>query len=126
MICTESEAKEKWCPQVRFVPILEGNALSPANRLGPERGPDLDNPHFSRCIGSACMMWNWEDYENETVSIYVGHNHTPHQPGRALAEQHLLDGWEEYNNEGTDYRAFKRPMGETRRGTCGFITKGAQ
>jgi hypothetical protein len=59
VICTEQEAKAKWCPQVRFVPILDDVALSPANRLGPEKGGDDYNPAFSRCIGSACMMWVW-------------------------------------------------------------------
>jgi len=62
---TEQEAKDKWCPQVRFEDT-ESNS-QPANawtiyssviheveQYGTER-----NPKMCRCIASECMMWRW-------------------------------------------------------------------
>lgn len=49
MILTEKEAAEKWCPQARVFRAGEagtGNA-------------------GVRCIGSACMMWEWVDQRPE-------------------------------------------------------------
>ena len=50
---TESEARQKWCPFVRF------NETG-ANRWTFVDEPDgeyAENPDFARCIGSKCMAW---------------------------------------------------------------------
>lgn len=96
MICTEKDAAEKWCPQVRHVPILDEKALSPANRFGPENKPDVDNPTFARCIGSRCMMWEWED---DRV------------------------GWHSHRNEPDPNHEWHSSK---RRGTCGLINGSGQ
>ena len=49
MICTEQEAKTKWCPQAR----VDSTA---SNRTGL-----ADARNAPMCIGSACMMWVWVD-----------------------------------------------------------------
>lgn len=56
MICTEQEAKAKWCPQARFV--IGDDGANSSNRHESIAG-DEDNPEYARCIGSACMMWAW-------------------------------------------------------------------
>lgn len=50
MICTESEAKTKWCPQARIYA-----RYAAFNRMTEEDG----NVEQAKCIGSACMMWVW-------------------------------------------------------------------
>ena len=45
---TEEEAREKWCPLVRFTEDGFNNRSNAA---------DSD----SRCIGSGCMWWGWRD-----------------------------------------------------------------
>lgn len=118
MICTESEAKTKWCPQARIYA-----RYAAFNRMTEDDG----NVEEAKCIGFACMMWEWVDYEMESTTVYIGYNHRPNQAGRERAEQHLRDGWEEYESSahGRDYRSFKRPSGANRRGTCGLIHRGA-
>jgi len=120
MICTEKEAAGKWCPQARMTVGTEDSPL-PA---GVNRSM-YGNP-ITMCIGSACMMWDWQDYEVETASEYVGPSHRPNEAGVERAEQRLKDGWEEYKHNDPGYRAFKRSYGERRRGTCGLIQRGGQ
>jgi len=54
MICTEEEAKTKWCPQVRLT----------------------DGDVGGCCIGSNCMLWVWMDMwasrEGETKPNMLG------------------------------------------------------
>jgi hypothetical protein len=56
MICTEKEAKEKWCPMVRstrctITPVLGERTVSGpvANREGSRL--------VGKCCASKCMMW---------------------------------------------------------------------
>jgi len=80
MICTEEEAKTKWCPQTLFVPTDGGKAAGPtANRFSENSEGERQvhsNPEFARCIGSACMMWVWVDMwascEGETKPNMLG------------------------------------------------------
>ena len=63
---TEHEAKDKWCPQVRFHDTEADSqpanswslhsSCSDENKYGTER-----NPKICRCIASECMMWRWQD-----------------------------------------------------------------
>ncbi len=59
-LLTELEAKKRWCPFSR-VALQMGMA---ANRSGAKRaGLDPDNKEYgnvyeeTRCLGSACMVW---------------------------------------------------------------------
>lgn len=46
---TEAEAKTKWCPMGRSLPLRQYGGA------GQNRGYSEDN--WTYCIGSACMMW---------------------------------------------------------------------
>ncbi len=118
MICTETEAKTKWCPHVRL-----GSEYSGIGALNRDfTGKNIQ----TNCIGSACMMWEWVDYDFEAALEYIGMSHRPNPLGHERAEQRLVDGWEEYESHDKAYRAFKRPTGERRRGTCGLIQRSGQ
>lgn len=52
MICTETEAREKWCPHVRMMPHEDWRPMN--------RDPDLTFDQC-QCIASRCMMWVWDD-----------------------------------------------------------------
>ena len=64
MICTEEEAKKKWCPHIRY----EGEEQGGSWNAGID-GNDRINAHTvsakfigkyeCNCIASACMMWEW-------------------------------------------------------------------
>lgn len=57
---TESEAKEKWCPFVRFTfNSREGYMMS--NREYKQRTGGI-----SHCMASACMAWRWGAKISET------------------------------------------------------------
>lgn len=45
MICTEADAKTKWCPKSDVSPMAERT----------------DGKPVGKCIGSACMLWGWFD-----------------------------------------------------------------
>jgi hypothetical protein len=54
---TEQEAKEKWCPMIRF-------QIGPDNAAWQgvaytNRGEEMRPPESVRCIASECMMWRW-------------------------------------------------------------------
>ncbi|KKT30205.1 MAG: hypothetical protein UW18_C0021G0004 [Microgenomates group bacterium GW2011_GWF1_44_10] len=63
---TEQEAKDRWCPHVRFQDTEPDSqpanswsihsSCSDENKYGTER-----NPKICRCIASECMMWRWEN-----------------------------------------------------------------
>jgi hypothetical protein len=93
---------------------LDDVALSPANRLGPETGLDDYNPAFSRCIGSACMMWVWLDKERQEQWI---------DPDRV--KTFTRNGWHQApHSESDEYSVLmvrEYEAGEVRRGTCGLI-----
>ena len=55
MYLTEDEAKERWCPMVRFFNPNHSNALE--NRwMGGS---------FDKCIASQCMMWRQYELSDE-------------------------------------------------------------
>jgi len=91
VICTEKEAGTKWCPQSR---TSEGG--------------------YTRCIGSACMMWIWTDGEQAGRWVRM-----------ADVADAVKDGWfidpagvGEMDGEVDMVREIQ--PGE-RRGTCGLI-----
>lgn len=70
MICTEEEAKTKWCPFAN-VYVRYQNTGAAGNR-GLDAGRDMQaSEHKARCIGSACMAWH------KTDNIAVPATHDP-------------------------------------------------
>lgn len=71
MICTEQEARKKWCPMVRCLPqpwnflrfIFCGHTIFTTNRGNTPAGPN--------CIASACVLWRWEEGEQSGIG-YCG------------------------------------------------------
>jgi hypothetical protein len=63
---TESEAKQKWCPMVRFH-VLEGISAW-SNKLGTGKIDDSTD----KCIGSACMMWRTNAQSDDTPIRAIG------------------------------------------------------
>jgi len=57
---TEGEAKTKWCPHAR----VHYGSIDGVNRGTPA----IDSG--SRCIGSACMAWQWIDQMTATDDEY--------------------------------------------------------
>jgi hypothetical protein len=63
---TEDEAKTKWCPMVR----------NGVNRNYPRQGYQGEigdnNPPYSKCIASDCMMWRvTRNHNSETGESFV-------------------------------------------------------
>jgi len=75
MICTEDEARKKWCPltRVAFLGQHVGNRVSTAmlkmceksSAQGDHRDLDytLQQVADTTCIASACMFWRWAGYK---------------------------------------------------------------
>jgi hypothetical protein len=55
---TEKEAKEKWCPMIKFQ--IGPDNPSWQNVAYSNRGDYFDNTRTG-CIASDCMMWRWTD-----------------------------------------------------------------
>lgn len=51
---TEAEARELWCPMVRYVMTDD----PPANRWWDQEQA-AKNPEQCRCIAGECAMWRW-------------------------------------------------------------------
>lgn len=59
---TEDQAKERWCPFVRF--NISDDGMTSPNRsmnIWPNRQPPQDDRRSAACIGSRCMAWRWAD-----------------------------------------------------------------
>jgi hypothetical protein len=57
---TEQEAKEKWCPEVRF---LIGPDTASWQGNGYNNRGDYYEPKTCLCLASGCMAWRWVDGE---------------------------------------------------------------
>lgn len=69
---TEEEAALKWCPFARTVYVGDsGNQQQPCNRFASTMGVQA-NPEDARCIGSACMAWQWSDvgHHNPLTNVW--------------------------------------------------------
>lgn len=65
MICTEEEAREKWCPHTReTISTYDGNPIGSGNNTG--------GPGDCSCIGSKCMMWVWFDDDQGSCGLSRG------------------------------------------------------
>lgn len=66
---TEEEAKEKWCPFIRWV-VNEENHLAFNNRIDQAEislNEDQQGGAHSLCVASECMAWRWDkNYELDT------------------------------------------------------------
>ena len=63
---TEEQARECWCPFVRFGMESDGETSSNRDRFVlPETGKTSNETdrvrHNARCIASKCMAWRWDD-----------------------------------------------------------------
>lgn len=56
---TEEEAKNMWCPFVRFE--IGPNTKEWQGRAFTNRGDELDPWKTTTCLGSICMAWEWTD-----------------------------------------------------------------
>lgn len=65
---TEEEAKQKWCPMVRYLAVFTSGSGSKSGG-GYNRG--ADHPATTaHCIGSACMMWRTHAYASNPNKIH--------------------------------------------------------
>lgn len=55
MICTEDEAKSKWCPMARV--------HCPDAGCSDNRDADGERLGVANCVASDCMLWCWDDDE---------------------------------------------------------------
>ncbi len=68
MICTEEEAKKKWCPMARSAEGIrsrsDGQVYVQSNNsyncVTVSEGKELETYHQTVCIASDCMMWRRE------------------------------------------------------------------
>lgn len=67
---TESDAKTKWCPLVRFSD--EGADVYSMSSRGEVHQRDDEPRELTRCIASACMAWRWDRSMPSPVGGYVG------------------------------------------------------
>lgn len=66
---TEDEAKTKWCPAARF-------HAAPSDDIYSNRDDMLKSSIHSRCLGSDCMAWRWDEAKRtlaflEAVQAYM-------------------------------------------------------
>ena len=69
---TEDEARQKWCPMVRYVASYKGTPTPPLNRAAGGNDVML-NPTNCQCIASDCMMWRWVAEDNARDVSYWGY-----------------------------------------------------
>jgi hypothetical protein len=70
---TEEQAKELWCPEVRFSdpqPKLES-----ANRwpIKDSSYGTMINPKACHCIASKCAMWRWDEMRRNEGHSNLGY-----------------------------------------------------
>jgi hypothetical protein len=79
---TEDEAKERWCPFARLIPIgsnPDGTAkatdLPAGNRMAQVdyEGGDMKENAFTQCIASQCMAWQWDGPEYDSQGSKYSH-----------------------------------------------------
>lgn len=100
---TEDDAKTKWCPMVRMGDMNAPTGINAGNQAG------------TTCIGSACMMWRWSEFE--VKGVMCGPNERPGTPdgdGWIFVSRELADDITRHQMD-----TFKRPNG----GHCGLAGK---
>jgi hypothetical protein len=60
---TEEQARKKWCPMTRFL-YAEGDSSRGVYAVAV----NTDRPE-SLCVGSECMMWRWDEKEEEAHGL---------------------------------------------------------
>ena len=66
---TEDEAKTKWCPMARVVVGTISESMAACNRSIQGMPPDLEAQ--TRCIASACMMWDPFVAYDDAIPAYI-------------------------------------------------------
>jgi len=59
MSITEEQAREKWCPMVRYTFHSTDSSANRWKQSLPPNEPHALNPLPCRCIAPECMMWRW-------------------------------------------------------------------
>jgi hypothetical protein len=77
MLVTEEQAREKWCPFVRFDNEGCNRHHVQAHRM-LETGEQVarysnDNPVYARCVASECMAWTWKSELDKSVPLRTGY-----------------------------------------------------
>ena len=60
---TESDAKTKWCPHVRYPNLMESELVA-GNKYSAGCNTNAQGsrtPVAFTCIASDCMMWKWDE-----------------------------------------------------------------
>lgn len=58
---TEAEAATKWCPLTRTAHFTHQTGGYNRMDQGPAGQTDTETALNTRCLGSNCMLWNWQD-----------------------------------------------------------------
>lgn len=94
MIATESEARERWCPFVRFT--ADGPDYPPVSNRGLLFKQGSMATDLVRCIASQCMAWEWKDepvpartHTTETGTAVGGEPPLPEGEGWRVKESGL-------------------------------------
>lgn len=78
---TEEQAKTKWCPMIRAG--THGANYHVAGNWRGDQITDVDEREYTRCQGSACMMWRWTP-ELQNIGASIGEsfliNRVPKEP----------------------------------------------
>lgn len=59
MLFTLAEARDKWCPMVRYG--VGGDDANASNRHASQMNGYNVSPDYARCIADKCAMWRWAD-----------------------------------------------------------------
>jgi hypothetical protein len=81
MLVTEEQAREKWCPFVRFDDEGCNRHYVQAHHI-PETDEQVarhsdNNPVYARCVASSCMAWRWSDQRKEVIEAGGYDQQTP-------------------------------------------------
>ena len=70
VVMTEDRAATKWCPFSR-VALVQGMAANRTATMGT--GGYADVQEETRCLGSGCMAWRWDQVVPSSPSLSEGH-----------------------------------------------------
>ena len=107
MVVTEAEAKNQWCPMVRYSPTATGNYSE-------------NTTHTEGCIGSGCMMWSWRQVNTLPDYIVCEDKNATEEPKRTID---VPQSWTFVPSSSSENAHWAEPQEECnarRTGTCGL------
>jgi len=84
---TEREARIKWCPFVRATVHGAARPNEPHNRVVLSNDDHPTIPTYSRCMGSDCMMWDWDPGQPESDYARKAGGHHANRLGNCTLKQ---------------------------------------